>query len=213
MSGELCDCETFAVGRCSECRTWVCGDHSQLVEGRRLCDTHVAARVRADQAVRDNTERGKRAGRAAMLKQLATIADPIQRLLTGLRLGADETELAQLCPGMVPWGGHGQPIAQWFAAQAGPHVPCDITLAIREERVGAISGRPRLVDRGTQAAWTFPAGSSHGEDAFVLADGRAVVQSTSPGAATITRTSGLGRVALMQMAKLLDLRLPEPIVD
>jgi hypothetical protein len=40
----LCECGTFAVGKCAECGKWVCGSHSGIPywEGRRLCDQHRA---------------------------------------------------------------------------------------------------------------------------------------------------------------------------
>lgn len=38
----LCACSTFAIGLCSKCRAPVCGDHSRLVSGERLCQAHAA---------------------------------------------------------------------------------------------------------------------------------------------------------------------------
>ena len=35
--GDTCECGTFAIGNCQECGTPVCGDHSGLFGGRRLC--------------------------------------------------------------------------------------------------------------------------------------------------------------------------------
>ena len=34
---EMCDCQTFATGRCFKCAAAVCGDHSVQVDGRRHC--------------------------------------------------------------------------------------------------------------------------------------------------------------------------------
>jgi hypothetical protein len=36
----LCACGTLAIGRCANCGAWFCGDHSGLIEGRRLCAAH-----------------------------------------------------------------------------------------------------------------------------------------------------------------------------
>lgn len=47
MSTDLCGCGTFAIGRCAACHAFVCGDHSALVEGRRLCASDIAARREA----------------------------------------------------------------------------------------------------------------------------------------------------------------------
>jgi hypothetical protein len=35
--GGVCDCGTYAIGRCKECGVEVCGDHSILQDRRRLC--------------------------------------------------------------------------------------------------------------------------------------------------------------------------------
>lgn len=48
-----CACGTFAIGQCAECETLVCGDHSRLVGGSRLCRSCEAKRIenrRADNA-------------------------------------------------------------------------------------------------------------------------------------------------------------------
>jgi hypothetical protein len=37
----LCRCGTYAIGRCGECHVDVCGDHSGLTGGRRLCGIHL----------------------------------------------------------------------------------------------------------------------------------------------------------------------------
>lgn len=44
---ESCSCGTFAIGRCASCGASVCGDHSELYEGRRLCSAHWADEYRA----------------------------------------------------------------------------------------------------------------------------------------------------------------------
>jgi len=36
----LCTCGTIAVGQCQECEAWVCGNHSGMSRGRRLCSDH-----------------------------------------------------------------------------------------------------------------------------------------------------------------------------
>ena len=54
----LCECNTFAIGLCSECRKPVCGEHSAMVGDVRLCDAHIAIpRERADQARSDEQAR------------------------------------------------------------------------------------------------------------------------------------------------------------
>lgn|SRR5579862_5695918 len=43
----LCECSTFAIGVCGECMKPVCGDHSRLLDGQRLCISHVRAKEEA----------------------------------------------------------------------------------------------------------------------------------------------------------------------
>lgn len=37
-TGSTCKCGTYSVGRCRECGTELCGQHSQIIEGGRLCE-------------------------------------------------------------------------------------------------------------------------------------------------------------------------------
>lgn len=54
----LCACDTFAIGRCTDCRTWICGHHSALwvEDERRYCSRCLvprqaeAARAAAERA-------------------------------------------------------------------------------------------------------------------------------------------------------------------
>lgn len=39
----ICGCFTYAVGECADCHIAVCGDHSQLVAGKRRCSGHAKA--------------------------------------------------------------------------------------------------------------------------------------------------------------------------
>jgi hypothetical protein len=44
-----CSCGTFAIGACPRCGTLVCGDHSVLLGGERLCVSDFSAQQTADQ--------------------------------------------------------------------------------------------------------------------------------------------------------------------
>ncbi len=50
MSGDApsCSCGTFAIGRCGECREFVCGSHSFLKDGLRICVHHEHAHMAAE---------------------------------------------------------------------------------------------------------------------------------------------------------------------
>ena len=45
--GRVCECGTFAIGLCADCGKPVCGDHSVLHGGKRLCHADLRAREKA----------------------------------------------------------------------------------------------------------------------------------------------------------------------
>ncbi len=44
----LCQCGTFAIGRCVDCGDWICGDHSSLEERDRICKNDQEKRRKAE---------------------------------------------------------------------------------------------------------------------------------------------------------------------
>lgn len=56
----LCACNTSAIGYCSECRRPVCGTHSGLWDGRRLCDEHYEVKAAAERATDAQSEYERR---------------------------------------------------------------------------------------------------------------------------------------------------------
>lgn len=53
----LCDCGTFSIGQCSECKKYVCGIHSGLYNGNRLCDAdYEAAEQKTKEALEEAHE-------------------------------------------------------------------------------------------------------------------------------------------------------------
>jgi hypothetical protein len=46
MHGSVCTCGTFAIGLCKECSRPICGTHSGMWEGVRLCGDHLRERQR-----------------------------------------------------------------------------------------------------------------------------------------------------------------------
>ena len=50
--GAVCGCGTFAIGLCADCSTPVCGDHSGVWGGNRLCHGHYQASVAEEEASR-----------------------------------------------------------------------------------------------------------------------------------------------------------------
>ncbi|HWB69896.1 MAG TPA: hypothetical protein VG518_07950 [Solirubrobacterales bacterium] len=54
----ICPCGTYAIGLCAECGQAVCGDHSDMVASKRLCDQHAAV-AKADLDERDHEEHAR----------------------------------------------------------------------------------------------------------------------------------------------------------
>lgn len=81
LSGEpsgTCECGTFAIGRCAECSRPVCGSHSKLVDGRRLCEVDVAEHAaKALDAERLDGLRNLRVDEEAMRARLITYLESL----------------------------------------------------------------------------------------------------------------------------------------
>ena len=100
---DMCSCGTFAIGRCSECGSSVCGLHSALRADRRLCLEHAAAE---DTAAKDAAAGAKRVSvwnawsqrLERLCEGLATLSNPADRALGAIvnrpRLFADPPTLA-----------------------------------------------------------------------------------------------------------------------
>lgn len=54
---QICSCGTFAIGLCVECSRPVCGQHSAMLEERRLCGTHYQERSNSIREAKAATER------------------------------------------------------------------------------------------------------------------------------------------------------------
>lgn len=94
----VCGCGTFAVGVCADCQTPVCGDHSTLFEGRRLCDEHVVvareaaaqARAAARVTVAVFIQASREAGHPGVREWEVIRADRTRYTLTGWTIRVDE---------------------------------------------------------------------------------------------------------------------------
>lgn len=87
---QTCRCGTFSIGRCTECGAPVCGDHSGLFKGSRLCDKHLGAAEEAESArrrqavereVRESVERRIRTWDAwlAAAQRAVDGSEPVER--------------------------------------------------------------------------------------------------------------------------------------
>lgn len=73
----VCGCGTFAVGACASCGRWVCGDHSGLFGGRRLCGADYSAAVQRENTIHADASRqaAERWREAIESVPLATLID------------------------------------------------------------------------------------------------------------------------------------------
>lgn len=189
VSVEECSCGTFAIGRCGECRQPVCGSHSGLWEGRRLCEPHLrAAHAAAQKQQAEAQARGVADAIAASVRSwdgwlaaaratLAQTPDPVERTvrvvaaLSGSwpgRLPEDRQllltlllpeQLAGLEPDVRWWWDH-DAVQAWFLQAV--KVP-PVKLKVVSGRRTLLGGTKREQTRAP--GWEFPNGSTvgHGE--------------------------------------------------
>lgn len=195
-----CQCGTFSIALCKSCDAAVCGDHSRLVEGARLCLTCAQRRLDVQQASADATAAAaaqrKADAREARDAAITAIADPIERLLAVAAsvevvqpvpgFGAPprpdslpgwNREIARLCPNLRSYDG--PTVARWFAKRAveidlqgGEYVPAF-------ERKNWFRGRYVATELPVRA-WSFPCaieqhtrwGAAPASTLYILEDGR-----------------------------------------
>ncbi|MGW6441531.1 hypothetical protein [Lentzea sp. NPDC055074] len=95
-----CACGTFAVGVCTSCGTFVCGDHS-AGGAQRMCFACVEAARAASEQQEQQEVAAENARAEAELARVRAIADPVERLLCGARFF---TPVSKPDPGHNPWG-------------------------------------------------------------------------------------------------------------
>lgn len=109
-AGGYCTCGTYAIGICAECRAPVCGDHSDLLGGRRLCtaqcwvsaysetpEGRVAAECQAaDEAHRLQFEQHKEAAEGQRRNAPSALLELVRRLPARLRMRQGRPDRA--CP-------------------------------------------------------------------------------------------------------------------
>lgn len=81
---DICSCGTFAVGVCVECSTPVCGMHSEMIGGRRLCLKHLRdeeTRLREDSVRVAKAQADEHAAAVAAGLLSATDLSEIARIL------------------------------------------------------------------------------------------------------------------------------------
>src|SRR3954454_6481660 len=82
---ESCACGTFAIGHCQRCGKAVCGDHSGLLAGVRLCTHCFRAQAekeqRATEAAKAAQEAERQRERASLIEELEAAAGEAPRFL------------------------------------------------------------------------------------------------------------------------------------
>jgi hypothetical protein len=177
-----CDCGTFAIGLCPQCGRAVCGDHSRLVAGARLCLDCYPQREREESAA--ERERQKAATRQAQASldarnaAIQAISEPIERLLTAMGtlksysggevfgstssgglVGDWRGEIAAICPSLVSSAGEvaydSEAVARWFARRAAESGLPSTTFALIVERKRFLRGYQNATEVPVRA-WSFP---------------------------------------------------------
>jgi hypothetical protein len=102
-----CNCGTFAIGLCAEDGKPICGTHSALFHGRRLCSDcwHAADRRRADIEAEE--------GEAAERSHLEARAAWKNRVLAALAGVDDKERFVRVVAGLTYDGGSGQGSTDW----------------------------------------------------------------------------------------------------
>jgi len=182
---EECNCGTFAIGRCVDCRQPVCGVHSALWEGRRLCMSHVhEAHATAESQRRESLARGV-AGMiatsirawdewlAAARSALAESSDPTERVVRvvaglspGSRVDARNDDPQLLLDLLLPeqiarrepgsrWWWDHDAVQEWFLRAV---VAPPRQLGVVRFRRTLLGGTRRK--QTTAPGWTFQGGST-----------------------------------------------------
>jgi hypothetical protein len=87
MSAGQCFCSTFAIGTCTECESQVCGDHSTLHYGVRLCYGCASRNIAAEKAATTQ------ARKAQLKKEREESADRLSKLTAAVE--AAQSSLAK----------------------------------------------------------------------------------------------------------------------
>lgn len=116
---QVCSCGTFAVGLCRDCGDPVCGDHSLMAGGQRVCLQ--CAQVRQDRQVREERA-ADRSGVDAVIDTIRRMPDPVERLLRVTwfldKYEGREDTWESACPEYPRGGWDSAAVGRWFAAKA-----------------------------------------------------------------------------------------------
>jgi hypothetical protein len=97
---EMCSCGTFAIGRCTSCGAAVCGDHSLLHEGKRICGRCRDARRRQQEGAR--AEEQGRLGRVnASLRDIES-AEELRHVIQADLGRLSPAAILEVVPRLVP---------------------------------------------------------------------------------------------------------------
>jgi hypothetical protein len=174
-----CACGTFAIGQCTACGRPVCGYHSALVAGRRLCADELAAMETQRQRERDAIQAAKDAARERWTGQARAVLAPqddiarIVMTMAAIDLAWDyqwlpQLLIADLAPADPEENWHfwdDDAVRVWFLRSVTAAPPESIP-RVRFKR-GVLGGEKRVVTQ--EPGWTF---AVSGASVVVWADGR-----------------------------------------
>jgi len=183
-SMEQCACGTFAIGRCAQCGAPICGSHSGLWDGRRLCERDLVeartvgqardreARLQRDAEAAEHAVRRREAWLAAARATLDESDDPAERIVRVVaalspsdprRARSEDAE--QLVRQLLPERTAGDPNERWWwdhdAVQAwflrAVRTPPKELEIVRVRR--PVFGRTKR-QQTTTPGWSFPGGAT-----------------------------------------------------
>ncbi len=227
----VCACRTVAIGLCAACGVPVCGLHSELCAGRRLCEAD-NPRLRAEARRIDVTERAEAAAVALRVEWTERLreelkgAHPIERAVRVMTLLSEDevrsrgSRMSHQVMSVFAWalGGYWtgdlmkkptwdhEQVLEWFlgAVKTAP-TPHQILVSRKVRGLGEL--KAKLV---SVPGWTFSSGSTNHiltDDwhypMTVLVDGRRGSYLDRPGQAP--DHSGFTGLALREMASLVHL--------
>jgi hypothetical protein len=164
----ICSCGTFAIGVCAEAGEPVCGTHSALLHGRRLCSGcwHAEERRRAEAEAEEGRAADRRyfearnAWRGRVLETVSGVDDKERfvRVVAGLTSAGGHSS-----PGLTDWGSvtellgdlpihTARAMGQWFLSRAGGEPPSTVGIEYKTLFGGYKTRR--------HPAWVFRHGST-----------------------------------------------------
>jgi hypothetical protein len=225
-AAQACSCRTFSIGTCHDCGRPVCGDHSRLDGGQRVCLDCIQDRRRQEQDVRDTAHN---AAHQAAIAEMRALADPTERLLRIAwyqdNFDGLSADWGIVCPEYTQDNWDSAAVGRWFAARAASlGIPPTVMRMGMKRPFSTMFGHRAKYSPGTEISyWSLPRSRYRASLDWVgeiLPDGRVVRLErchtdypSTPGVSTVVkeiRSANLNMNALILMAEMLKLTVDKP---